>query len=126
MALSFLTCIGKLMDGSGLKEALSLVYASNSVETMLHGHAYGRAVRRHFLVHLALMQIIIESVTFEPDELSEMQKLSHAFNQNSLTFQDVSENAVLISVRGKINEALEARQFEWKNGETFHAVHSSR
>jgi len=45
MALSFLIAIGKIMEGSGLKEALSEMYASNSVEVMLHGHAYSRAVR---------------------------------------------------------------------------------
>lgn len=44
MVLSFLTCIGKLIDGSGLKEALSLIYARNTAETMLHRHAYSRAV----------------------------------------------------------------------------------
>jgi len=33
------------MAGSGLKETLSVIYASNSVDKMLSGHTYARAVR---------------------------------------------------------------------------------
>ena len=47
MVLSFLSCIGHIMTGSGLKEALSLIYVPNSVQTMLHAHAYSRATRAH-------------------------------------------------------------------------------
>ncbi|CAG9782212.1 unnamed protein product [Diatraea saccharalis] len=44
MLMSFLGCIGYVMDGSGLKEALSTIYATNSVDKMLNGHAYARSM----------------------------------------------------------------------------------
>lgn len=50
------------MDGSGLREALCTIYASNSVEKMLSGHAYARAIRGHFRIHLALSTMIFSSV----------------------------------------------------------------
>ncbi|GFY54547.1 uncharacterized protein TNIN_441471 [Trichonephila inaurata madagascariensis] len=38
--MSSLGSIGYIMDGSGLKEALGKIYATNSVDKMLNGHAY--------------------------------------------------------------------------------------
>ena len=52
--MSFLGCIGSLMAGSGLKEAISQVYAEGSVEHILSGKAVARAVRAHLLVDSAL------------------------------------------------------------------------
>ena len=52
--MSLLGAIGSLMDGSGLKEMLTQVYAKGSVEQMLSGKAVARAVRGHFLVDSAL------------------------------------------------------------------------
>ncbi|GBP43083.1 hypothetical protein EVAR_96345_1 [Eumeta japonica] len=42
MLMSFLGSIGYIMDGSGLEEALDKIYAENSVDKMLNGHAYAR------------------------------------------------------------------------------------
>lgn len=66
--MSFLGSKGFLMDSSGLKEALSTIYASNSVDKMLTGHAYARALRGHFLVHLALSNIVFSSIHFTDAE----------------------------------------------------------
>ena len=43
--MRFLGSIGHLMAGSGLKELLEVVYASNSAIHMLSGKALSRAVR---------------------------------------------------------------------------------
>ena len=59
MQMSFLGCIGYLMGGSGLQEALEVVYGANTVTHMLSGKAYSRAVREHFLMDSALNAIII-------------------------------------------------------------------
>ncbi|GBN42448.1 hypothetical protein AVEN_98127-1 [Araneus ventricosus] len=40
---SFFGAIGYIMQGSGIKEVLSLIYAPNSLDKMLIGHAYARA-----------------------------------------------------------------------------------
>ncbi|GBP17708.1 hypothetical protein EVAR_8697_1 [Eumeta japonica] len=57
------------MDGSGLKEAFCEIYAENSSEKALSGHAYARAIRGHFLVQLALSELIFSSM-----ELSDTEK----------------------------------------------------
>jgi hypothetical protein len=56
--VSFLGCIGKLMSGSGLRQVLEVAYAPNSVDPMLSGKAYARAIRDHFLVDTALNALV--------------------------------------------------------------------
>jgi len=52
--MSFLGAVGSIMDGSGLKEMLTQVYAEGSVDKMLSGKAVARAVRGHLLIDSAL------------------------------------------------------------------------
>ncbi|KYN28334.1 hypothetical protein ALC57_02247 [Trachymyrmex cornetzi] len=40
LVMSFLGCIGFIMKGNRLKELLSTIYAPNSIDKMLTGHAY--------------------------------------------------------------------------------------
>lgn len=56
--MSFLGCIGHIMEGSGLKELLCLIYADNTVPHMLTGKAYSRAVRGYFLIDSALNALL--------------------------------------------------------------------
>jgi hypothetical protein len=60
--MSFLGCIGRLMQNSGLKELLSTVYADNSVVHMLDGKAVSRAIRGHFLVDDALNSLLLQKL----------------------------------------------------------------
>lgn len=48
LLMSFMGSIGYIMGGSGLKELLSVIYAPISVDKMLTGYAYARAIRGHF------------------------------------------------------------------------------
>ena len=56
--MSFLGAVGSIMDGSGLKEMLTQVYAEGSVDKMLSGKAVARAVRSHLLIDSALNMIV--------------------------------------------------------------------
>ena len=56
--MSFLGSTGYLMAGSGLQEAMELVFAPNAVIHMLSGKAYDHAVRSHLLVDAALNSLI--------------------------------------------------------------------
>lgn len=75
LLLSFMGCIGMIMAGSGLKELLMTIYAGNSVDKLLHGHAYSRAVRAHILANLTLAGIILDEVEMTPEEREETEKL---------------------------------------------------
>lgn len=62
LLMSYLGAIGYIMQGSGIKEVLSEIYAPKSLEKMLNGHAYARAVRAHTLLQLALAITILKTI----------------------------------------------------------------
>lgn len=70
--MSFLGSIGYIMSGSGLEDLFKLIFAPNSVEKIMFGHAYSRAVRAHFLTHLSLAKIILDFIDFTDDERDEI------------------------------------------------------
>lgn len=45
--MSFLGSVGHFVEGSGIKAALSNVYAPQAVNHMLSGEAFARALRGH-------------------------------------------------------------------------------
>jgi hypothetical protein len=59
--MSFIGCIGQLMEGLGLQDLLNLVYATNTVPHMLSGKAISRAIRGLFLVESAVMFVLINT-----------------------------------------------------------------
>ena len=81
MLMSYMGCIGYIMAGSGLKDLFSVIYAENSVEKMLTGHAYARAVRAHILSHLALANIVFQSVDFTEEDRAAMEELLNDFDR---------------------------------------------
>ena len=50
---SYLGCIGYIMEGSGLAEAMEVLYGPNTVQYILKGAAYSKALRAHFLTDAA-------------------------------------------------------------------------
>ena len=58
--MSFLGSIGNLMEGSGLREALEVVYAQNTVAHIFTGKAYSRALRGHLIVLSSLISLIMD------------------------------------------------------------------
>lgn len=64
--MSFIGCIGHLMEGTGLQELLEEIYASNTTPHILSGKAISRAVRAHSLIESAL-HIILHKEIFSVD-----------------------------------------------------------
>ncbi|KYN19070.1 hypothetical protein ALC57_08602 [Trachymyrmex cornetzi] len=67
MLMSFMGCIGYIMEGSDINQVLSLIYTEKTVDHILYGHAYARAVRAHVLLQLALSRIIFKHLESEKD-----------------------------------------------------------
>ena len=63
------------MKGSGIEEVIGLVFGASTVEHVLSGKAYARAVRGHFLIHTALTDMLLVylhdgDLTSDDDQLS--------------------------------------------------------
>lgn len=65
LLMPYLGSIGYRMEGSGFKEVLCVIYAPKSVDKILNGHAYARAVRAHTLLHLALSTIVSKNIDID-------------------------------------------------------------
>ena len=60
--MSYMGSISTTMNGSGLDEAISTVYAKNSVPSIKSGKAVARAIRSHFLVEAALVSKLLKPI----------------------------------------------------------------
>jgi hypothetical protein len=57
--MSFLGSIGTVMGGSGIEDALQVIYGTDTVSHMLSGRAVSRAIRGHFLLDSALSVLLL-------------------------------------------------------------------
>ena len=60
--MSFLGCVGYIMQGTGLTEVIEEIYAGNTVKHIMSGHAVSRAMRAHSIVDLSLNLIFLSIV----------------------------------------------------------------
>ncbi|GBP81140.1 hypothetical protein EVAR_88238_1 [Eumeta japonica] len=107
LLMSFMGAIGHIMQGSGMKEVLAEIYASKSLEKMLNGHAYARAVRAHTLLQLSLAIIILKEV--EMNDIMDADlivNIEHILG-NTLSYNDIeNDDEVSGALLDKFNEKL--------------------
>lgn len=60
--MSYLGCIGRKMEGSGMESLWETVNGRTTVKHMLTGHAFARAVRAYVLTYAAIVEKVIEKV----------------------------------------------------------------
>ena len=61
LVMSYLGSAGYIMSQSGLKDMTwGTVYANNSIDHMMTGHAYARALRAHMLTAASLVGHLLE------------------------------------------------------------------
>ena len=100
LVFSYLGSIGYIMEGSGLQEVFSEIYAFKATEKMLSGHAYERAVRAHSIIHSALAQIIFSNIQLDDEELKYFKELSKNLNKDILN-KDIL-NMLISPIFGKL------------------------
>ncbi|CAG5000561.1 unnamed protein product [Parnassius apollo] len=95
------------MQGSGMKEVLAEIYASKSLEKMLNGHVYARAVRAHTLLQLTLAIIILKEV--EMNNIMDTDliiNIEHILG-NTLLYNDIeNDDEVSGALLNKFNQKL--------------------
>ena len=60
LIMSYMGAVGFIMKGSGIESLWATIYAPKTVEHMLTGHAYARALRGHFITSAALTRLMID------------------------------------------------------------------
>lgn len=79
--MSYIGCQGFIMNGSGLQELWSTVYAKDSAKMMITGHAFARALRAHILTFTVLGMKIWESVKVDKDDQLYIKQLFSRFHE---------------------------------------------
>jgi hypothetical protein len=95
------------MTGSGFKALLMSVYADHtdhSVDKMLNGHVYSRAIRAHILTNLILVGIILNEVELIEEERAETKNKLRESERSLILF--AKENETYQSLKGKFKTAL--------------------
>lgn len=100
--------IGYTMNGSGIKEIWYLMYARNSVESMMTGHYYSRALRAHFNTQAALaVNILQNNIHLDQQEMSGIEALVKRFVQNPNMLEVIQISSELKIICTKLVEFLE-------------------
>ncbi|KYM97251.1 hypothetical protein ALC62_12065 [Cyphomyrmex costatus] len=104
LLMSFLGAIGHIMSGSGIEEVLTLIYAGNCVQKILSGHAYSRAIRAHFLMHLTLTKVLFDSTELTEEECNIMDYYVESIDQSEVL--DAGQQQLIQNVQRKLSEKL--------------------
>ena len=88
--MSFLGTIGHIMQSSGLKQLLTLVYPENTIRHIFSGKAVYRAMRGYFLVDAALNIFILKNYIFKDE-----QEASYFLNMFNNTFENYDEKKAI-------------------------------
>lgn len=74
-------CIGEIRDGYDFRFVLSLIFAEGSVDELLNGHSYARAVRALISLKQALSLLFFDELK---DDSVELKKL--ILSEDNLTY----------------------------------------
>ncbi|CAG9823916.1 unnamed protein product [Phaedon cochleariae] len=106
LLMSYIGCIGYLMNGSGLQDLMCTIYAPISVEKMLQGKAFARAVRALLLIHRALANMILEHIDVNQEELEVIKHFTENMLDESPSLCELQQNVQLLSLTEKLQTQL--------------------
>lgn len=101
LLMSFMGAIGAIMACSGLKELLTTIYAANSVDKILSGHAYSRAVRAHTLTNLALAHLIFDEIQLTDEEKADVERMLKDTERSLIIHAKDNETVQTVSIKYK-------------------------
>jgi hypothetical protein len=106
LMMSFVGCIGHLMQDSGLKEILEIVYAPATVPHILSGKAISRAIRAHILVSSALYAHLLGQDAGTLDTFG-LEKLFNDTLEGKMSPRDLDEAPELGLLESIIKQKIE-------------------
>lgn len=90
-----------------MKEVLAEIYAVKSLEKMLNGHAYARAVRAHTLLQLTLAIIVLKEVDIDDIVDAELNINIENILDNTFSYNDIeNDDEISGALLNKLNQKL--------------------
>ena len=110
--MNLLGAIGTLMDGTGLKDILGVVYGENSVTHMMTGKSVQRAFRGHLLVDKCLNRMMVTEMAGDSPEFAAMVEESEGMYTALSNGEMMLETVFTSETLSQINKELEKRKME--------------
>ena len=122
--MNLLGAIGTLMDGTGLKDILGVVYGENSVAHMMTGKSVQRAFRGHLLADKCLNCMLVSEMIDDSHGFATMVEQSEAMYTSLVKGEMPLETVFISETLIGINEELEKRKIELcARSKTSHVCH---
>jgi hypothetical protein len=102
LLMNFMGAVGHVMRGSGLEDVLRVIYGPVTIEAVLSGKSYARAVRGHFLVQRALNQLLLHSLIPSTEDASVEQSFVSQ-TQTITAAQNTLDNETLTNLKELYN-----------------------
>ena len=106
--MSFFGTIGYIMQGSGIKEILSLIYAPKSLQKLLNGYAYAKAVEAHKLLQLTFATIICKDLVLydirDKNLIITIESVMKHISYNDIESCDETSEALLLQFNQKLKK----------------------
>lgn len=110
--MSFLGTMGHIMKDSGLRTLLELVYGPNTVNHILAGKAYERAVRGHFLVDAALNALIVKKASVHEGTKNALDRVLEKFDRvlQSTETEMEAQDEDIVTVEDRLSDVKDQLQ----------------
>ena len=104
MLMSFLGSIGKVMEGSGLVEALQCCFGLNAITHMLSGKAVKRAIRGHFLMDSALQVVLLKNFVMPAEDVDDLRQLYEDVVQHRAQIAVIAQSAIVSKIKAWLDQ----------------------
>ncbi|KAF4524952.1 hypothetical protein B566_EDAN014133 [Ephemera danica] len=105
LLMNFLGAVGHIMSGSGIEELLATIYARGSVDSIMTGKYYSRALRGHFLIHAAVGKLIFSCLDLGNIAEHEIVAIFTKFGNNEINATTAADSPILCKLMALISEA---------------------
>lgn len=108
--MNLLGAIGTLMDGTGLRDIMEVVYGSSIVQHMMTGKSVQRAFRAHLLVDRCLNHLVVSELQEDDSQFESLVNQSGEIYSSIATEQTTLESAAASDMLHKIKEKLDIKR----------------
>ena len=110
--MNLLGAIGTLMEGTGLKNILEVVYGENAEVHMMTGKSVQRSFRGHLLVDKCLNHMIVSDIVDDSPEFATMVEQSEEMYSSLLAGETTSESILTSDTMATIKLELDKKKTE--------------
>lgn len=108
--MNLLGAIGTLMEGTGLRNIMEVVYGSNAVQHMMTGKSVQRAFRGHLLVDRCLSQLVVSELQKDDSQFEALVTQAEEMYSSMLTKETTLESAAASDILNQIKEKMDTKR----------------